>query len=135
LVEFRVGRGHDGPARVGEYILGSTTFATPLLASSFTSSDSIIAYGALGRDNPLSEKPMLVTLPLVSQVDEIPLTNIRESDAVILPSMISLASIGPEAPHLVFDYQLEVLSRIKQVIVPSKTIIRIMVLCSLSMVN
>ncbi len=87
MAEFRVGRGHDGPARVGEYILGSTTYATPLLASSFTSSDSVIAYGTLGRDEPLSESPMLVSLPFVSQVDELPLSDVRESDSVILPSL------------------------------------------------
>jgi len=125
MAEFRIGRGHDGPARVGEYILGSTTYATPLLTSSFTSSDSIIAYGAMGRDEPLSEKPMLVSLPFVSQLDEFSLPKIRDNDSVILPSLISLATISPDASELVFAYQQEVLSRITPSIDPSRTIIRI----------
>ncbi|MHA2352128.1 MAG: hypothetical protein ACXABX_03305, partial [Candidatus Thorarchaeota archaeon] len=125
MTEFRVGRGHDGPARVGEYILGSTTYATPLLTSSFTSSDSIIAYGTIGRDEPPVEKPMLVSLPFVTQVDDIPLSDLRESDAIILPSLLSLATIAPNASELVFDYQQEVLSRITSSIDSSRTIVRI----------
>ena len=76
MVEFRVGRGHDGPARVGEYILGPMTFSTPILTSSFTSSDSIIVYGTLGRDNPLSDNPMMISLPFTSKDDELPLSEI-----------------------------------------------------------
>ena len=125
MAEFRVGRGHDGPARVGEYILGSTTFATPLLASSFTSSDTLIAYGTLSRDEPHSDRPMLTSLPFASQVDDLPLSEVRESDAVILPSMVSLATINRDAHQLVFDYQSEVLSRIQSTISPSRTLIRV----------
>jgi archaeosine synthase len=125
LVEFRVGRGHDGPARVGEYILGSTTYSTPLLTASFTSNDSIIAYGTLGRDIPLSDNPMLIALPFVSHVDEFPLSDIRNHDAVILPSLISLAAIATGASELVFDYQHEILSKIKSAIDSSRTIIRV----------
>ncbi|MHA1963350.1 MAG: DUF5591 domain-containing protein [Candidatus Thorarchaeota archaeon] len=125
MAEFRVGRGHDGPARVGEYILGTTTYATPLLTSSFTSSESIIAYGTLSRDEPPSERPMLVSLPFVSQIDELPIFDVRESDTVILPSLMSLATITPEAFELVFDYQQKVLSRITTSIDPSRIIIRI----------
>lgn len=125
MVEFRIGRGHDGPARVGEYILGSTTYYTPVLTGSFISSDSIIAYGTLGRDKPLSDNPMLISLPFVSQVDELPLSDMRDYDSVILPSLVSLAAIAPDASELVFDYQHEVLSRITPIIDPSRTIIRI----------
>jgi len=125
LAEFRVGRGHDGPARVGEYILGSTTYSTPLLTCSFTSSDSIIAYGTLGRDISSSDNPMLISLPFVSQFDDLPLTNIRDHDSVILPSLISLAAIATDASELVFEYQHEILSRIKSTIDSSRTIIRV----------
>jgi archaeosine synthase len=125
MAEFRVGRGHDGPARVGEYILGSTTYSTPLLMSSFASSDSILAYGTLGRDEPLSEAPMLVSLPFVNQLDELPLSEIREHDTIILPSLISLAKIRPDASDLVLSYQQEILSRYTSRINPTRTIIRI----------
>ena len=125
MAEFRVGRGHDGPARVGEYILGPTTYSTPILTCSFTSSDSIITYGSLGRDKPLSDNPMLVSLPFVSQVDELLLSDMRDYDSVILPSLLSLASITPDATELVFDYQREVQLRIRSNIDSSRTIIRI----------
>jgi archaeosine synthase len=125
MAEFRVGRGHDGPARVGEYILGPTTYVTPLLASSFTSSDTIIAYGALSRDSPLSDKPMLVALPFAGHIDDISFSKIRESDAVILPSLISFASLAPDASNLVLKYQHEVLSKITPDLDASRTVIRI----------
>ncbi|MHA3962049.1 MAG: DUF5591 domain-containing protein [Candidatus Thorarchaeota archaeon SMTZ1-45] len=125
MAEFRVGRGHDGPARVGEYILGPTTYATPLLTSSFTSSDSIISYGTQGRDEPFSKKPMLIALPFTSHFNDFPLSNVRESDAIILPSLISLAAISHESPGLVLDLQHDVLSRLTKDIDPSRTIIRI----------
>jgi archaeosine synthase len=125
MAEFRVGRGHDGPARVGEYILGSTAYATPLLASSFASSDTIIAYGALGRDSPLSDKPMLVALPFAGHIDDIPFSKVRESDAAILPSLISFASLSPDAAKLVIDYQHELLSKVTPDLDASRTIIRV----------
>ena len=125
MAEFRVGRGHDGPARVGEYILGSTTFTTPLLSSSFASSDSIIAYGTLGREEPLSEDPMLVALPFMKNVDELSLADVREADTVILPSLLSLSTLTPDAFELVIDYQREVLQGITPAVDPSRTIVRI----------
>ena len=125
MAEFRVGRGHDGPARVGEYILGPVTFATPLLTSSFTSDESIIAYSALGRDEPTSEKPMLVSLPFASREDQYDLSSVRESDAVILPSMIALPTLSSQSFNLVFKYQKEVSSKLASKIDASRTIIRI----------
>jgi archaeosine synthase len=68
---------------------------------------------------------MLVSLPFVTQVDDIPLSDLRESDAIILPSLLSLATIAPNASELVFDYQQEVLSRITSSIDSSRTIVRI----------
>ncbi|MFX1561431.1 MAG: DUF5591 domain-containing protein, partial [Promethearchaeota archaeon] len=125
MAEFRVGRGHDGPARVGEYILGSQTYTTPLLAASFISDDSIIGYGTLGRDKPTSENPMMIALPFVSKVDELSLSDVRESDIVILPSLLSLATLTPDASELVFEYQRAALQGIIPVVDPSRTIIRI----------
>ncbi|MFW9787514.1 MAG: DUF5591 domain-containing protein [Candidatus Thorarchaeota archaeon] len=125
MAEFRVGRGHDGPARIGEYILGTKTYATPLLTSSFTSDDSIIPYGVLERDAPVSDQPMLVSLPSVNGSDDLRLTKVREIDAVILPTLISLAAVSHESHGLVIEYQKEVLSQISSDIDPSRTIIRI----------
>ncbi|MFW9963662.1 MAG: DUF5591 domain-containing protein [Candidatus Sifarchaeia archaeon] len=125
MAEFRVGRGHDGPARVGEYILGTTTYTTPLLASSFISTDTIISYGTLGRDEYLSEKPMLIAIPFSSHFNDSSLSNIREHDVVIMPSLISLASISHKSSDLILDFQHEALIRITKDIDPSMTVIRI----------
>ena len=125
MAEFRVGRGHDGPARVGEYILGPTIFTTPLLASSFVSSDSIISYGTLGRDEFQSERPMLVSLPFIGDISELSLSNLREEDSLILPSLMSLATITRSAPELVLEYQQKVITGITSSVDPARTFVRI----------
>lgn len=125
MAEFRVGRGHDGPARVGEYILKDTTFATPLLTSLSTSSNNIIGLGTLGRDAPLSDRPMLVSLPFFSQIDELHLDKMRDCDAVLLPSLLSFASLTPNSPELILDYQSQALSNLKSHFEPSRAIVRV----------
>ncbi len=125
MAEFRVGRGHDGPARVGEYILGSTTYATPLLTSSFTAANTIIAYRTHGREKPLSEKPMLVSIPFTDQIIDPLVSDIPGADAIILPSLVSLAAVSHEAAELGLDYQEAVLARISSDIDPSRIIIRV----------
>ena len=86
MTEFRIGRGHDGPARVGEYIMKDTTLTTPLLTSLTPSGDNIIGLGSLGRDEPLSDAPMIMSLPFISTIDELELDKIRDSDVFLLPS-------------------------------------------------
>lgn len=125
MVEFRVGRGHDGPARTGEYILKDTTFATPLLTSLSTSSNTTIGSGTLGRDAPLSDEPMLVSLPFFSQNDELQLDKLRDCDAVLLPSLMSFSSLTPDSPELILDYQLQALTYLKTHIEPSRAIMRV----------
>ncbi|MFW9927370.1 MAG: hypothetical protein ACFFDM_11505, partial [Candidatus Thorarchaeota archaeon] len=125
MAEFRVGRGHDGPARVGEYILHDTTFLTPLLASLDSSGDNIIGLGSLSRDEPLSNEPMIFSLPFVNTIDELPLQKVRESDSFLLPSLLSFGSLSPNSPQVILDYQLQLLESLKSHVDPSRTIVRI----------
>ncbi|MFW9809575.1 MAG: DUF5591 domain-containing protein [Candidatus Thorarchaeota archaeon] len=125
MAEFRVGRGHDGPARVGEFILQDTTFQTPCLASISSSGNNIIGLGSLGRDEALSNEPMIVSLPFVSNVDELPLDRTRESDAFLLPALLSFGSLSPDSPKVILDYQSQVLENLKSQIDPSRTFVRI----------
>ena len=125
MVEFRVGRGHDGPARAGEYIMNDTTYETPLLTSFSISGNKIIGSGTLGRDIPLSDEPMLVSLPFFSQIGDLQLDKMRECDAVILPSLVSFSSLTPESPELILNYQAQALSKLESHIEPSRAIVRI----------
>ncbi|MHA2358910.1 MAG: hypothetical protein ACXAB5_01440, partial [Candidatus Thorarchaeota archaeon] len=124
MAEFRVGRGHDGPARVGEYILKDTTFTTPLLTSLGASSNFMIGSGTLGRDEPLSEEPMLVSLPFFSHIDELQLDRIRDCDAILLPSLLAFGSLTPDSPELILDYQSQALENLKSHIEPSRMLVR-----------
>ncbi|MGY5863828.1 MAG: DUF5591 domain-containing protein [Candidatus Thorarchaeota archaeon] len=124
MTEFRVGRGHDGPARVGEYIMKDTTFETPLLTSFETSNSSMIRSGTLGRDE-VTEEPMLVSLPFISQISEIQVDLLRKHDAYLLPSLVSFGSLSTEASETILDYQAKVLTIISSHIQPSQMILRV----------
>ena len=124
MVEFQVGRGHDGPARVGELTMDDTTYETPLLTSFETESPQMIASSTLGRDE-VSETPMLVSLPFISQIDEIDLGLLRPQDVYLLPSLASFGSLSSDAPEVILDYQLQIATRLSPKISPSQMILRI----------
>ncbi|MHA2151129.1 MAG: DUF5591 domain-containing protein [Candidatus Thorarchaeota archaeon] len=124
MAEFRVGRGHDGPARIGEYILKDTTFKTPLLTSMTPKNQHMIRSCALGRDE-VTEDPMLVSLPFVSNIEEIQLDQLRRRDAYLLPSLVSFGSLSTDAPRVILDYQGKVLANLSAHIQPSQAIIRV----------
>ncbi|MFW9769888.1 MAG: DUF5591 domain-containing protein, partial [Candidatus Thorarchaeota archaeon] len=124
MAEFRVGRGHDGPARAGELILDDTTYETPLLTSFETKSPQLITSSSLGRDE-VSEKPMLVSLPFISKIDEIDLDLLRPQDVYLLPSLASFGSLSSEAPELILDYQIQIATSLSSKIPTSQMILRI----------
>ncbi|MFW9813321.1 MAG: DUF5591 domain-containing protein [Candidatus Thorarchaeota archaeon] len=124
MAEFRVGRGHDGPARAGELILDDTTYETPLLTSFETKSPQLITSSTLGRDE-VSEKPMLVSLPFISKIDEIDLDLLRPQDVYLLPSLASFGSLSSEAPELILDYQIQIATSLSSKIPTSQMILRI----------
>ena len=70
MAEFRVGRGHDGPARVGEYIMNDVAFETPLLIGSESSVANPLHYRTLIRD-PARQKTMISAIPFTMTPDEL----------------------------------------------------------------
>jgi archaeosine synthase len=109
---------------VGEYILGETTFETPLLTSLDTNSPLLIKSGTLGRDE-VSEESMLVSLPFISQVDELEVDLLRRHDVYLLPSLVSYGSLSSEAPETILDYQAKVSTTLTSHIHPSQMILRV----------
>ena len=117
VTEFRVGRGHDGPARVGEYIMGDVTFETPLLIGPELSKANPLHYGTLGRD-PGKEKPMIFAIPFAMKADEVSKVELTDSYSFLLPSMPSFSSMDDNAGILLLRHQLEFIDVIKDTIDP-----------------
>ena len=124
MAEFRVGRGHDGPARIGEFILGEITFETPLLTSYQTKNNHIIKTSTLGRDE-VSEKPMIVSLPFISDINDLELDLLRQDDVYLLPYLSSFGSLSSEAPATILDYQAQISRFLSSKILPSQMILRV----------
>ena len=124
MTEFRVGRGHDGPARIGEYIMDTEVFETPLLTGPSISSEKMLQYGTLGRDLSNS-KPMIAALPFSMKLEEIDKAGLRGSDSILLPSLISFSSLDDQASVLTLQHQLDVVDEIKEIIDTSRLIVRI----------
>jgi archaeosine synthase len=124
LVEFRVGRGHDGPARVGELLLSDRTFETPLLSSFEAKGSKFIASSTLGRDST-SKEPTLVSLPFISHIDELDLELLRPQDMYLLPSFPSIGSLSSEAPEVILDYQVQIATHLSSKIKSSQMILRV----------
>ena len=124
MTEFRVGRGHDGPARVGEYIMNDVTFETPMLIGPESSKANPLHYKTLGRD-PDRQKPMISTIPFAMKPDELSKAGLDDSDSILLPSMVSFSSLDSDAGTLLLRNQLEFIDVVKDIIDPSRLIIRI----------
>jgi len=124
MTEFRVGRGHDGPARVGEYIMGDTTFETPLLIGPESSSALPLHYRTLGRDQG-STKPMIVVVPFSMKPEELVDAEIDDSDSILLPSLPSFSSLAENAGALLLQYQIDFIDKINDNFDASRLIIRV----------
>ena len=124
LTEFRVGRGHDGPARVGEFIMNDVTFETHILIGPESSRANPLHYKTLGRDSA-RQKPMISTIPFTMTPDELSNAGLDDSDSILLPSMISFSSLDDKAGNLLLRNQLEFIDAIKDTIDPSRLIIRV----------
>jgi archaeosine synthase len=121
LTEFRVGRGHDGPARVGEYFMGTEVHRTPALTGPSILGDSVIPYGTIGRKPRRGSKPYLLALPFEdASVDEI-----QETDSLLLSSMPAFSSLGDEAGNLLVKHQLNLLDHLKAKIDPVRAVLRL----------
>jgi archaeosine synthase len=124
LTEFRIGRGHDGPARVGECFFGSESYKTPILTSPYLSENWSIPYGTIGRETSHSSKPCLLALPFETHIDAIEKETIKETDSILLPSLPSFSSLVTNAGFLMLRHQLSVLDELQSLIEPSRFVIR-----------
>ena len=124
MTEFRVGRGHDGPARIGEYIMNDVTLETPILIGPERSKANPLHYITLGRDSS-KQRPMISTIPFTMMPEELSKAGLNDSDSILLPSMISFSSIGADAGILLLRHQLEFIDAVKDNIDPSRLILRV----------
>ena len=124
MTEFRIGRGHDGPARVGEYIMGDTVFETPLLIGPDKQGAIPLHYRTLGRDQG-STSPMIVAVPFGINPEELVDAELSDSDSILLPSLPSFASLGEDAGILLLRYQLDFIAKIQDRFDTSSVIIRV----------
>jgi archaeosine synthase len=124
MKEFRVGRGHDGPARIGEYILNDVTYETPILIGPEVSRANPLHYATLGRDST-GQQHMISIIPSTLTPLELSDIGLNNSDSLVLPSMISFSSLGPEAGVLLLRNQLEFIDAIDSTIDPSRLIVRV----------
>jgi len=124
MTEFRVGRGHDGPARLGEYIMGTEVFENPMLTGPNISHEKMLQYGTMGRDLSNSQ-PTIAALPFGMKLEEIDKAGLGDFDSVLLPSLISFSSLDVQTSVLTLRHQLDAIDEIKETIDPSRLIVRI----------
>ncbi len=124
MTEFRVGRGHDGPARLGEYIMGTEVFETPLLTGPNISRERMLQYGTIGRDLS-NTSPTIAALPFGMKLEEMDKAGLGEFDSVLLPSLISFSSLDDQTSVLTLRHQLDAVDEIKETVDPSRLIVRI----------
>ena len=132
---FDVGRGHDGPARVGALKIGGVTVETPLLAGHQDTSADVLTYGVLGRSQPqrgsssasahsiAADSLSIMAIPNLTG-DHGGLELVGNRMMLILPSMISLEHISERAGGLLLEYQFDFLQKHTS-IDPSQTILRV----------
>jgi archaeosine synthase len=124
MTEFLIGRGHDGPARVGVYRMGSTKVQTPFLVGS-PNTESIIGYATLGRDDRTAGGPMILAVPSPIHDSKSFISGVHEDDSILLPSFPSVSFLGAEAAELMLESQLRFIDEVQSKVDPSRLIVRI----------
>ena len=125
LTEFRIGRGHDGPARIGEYIMASEVYNTPILTGPALPERRIIPYATIGQGISNAPKPCLLAYPFEPYLDDTIKQGIGETDSIILPSMPSFSSLGDGTGELMMRQQMDELDELCTSIEPDRMIVRI----------
>ena len=124
LTEFRIGRGHDGPARIGEYIMGPKVYETPALTGAYLSDDRLLPYKTIGRTKLHSSEPLLLALPFETGLDTLN-GEVGDSDTLLLPTLPSFSALNDDAGVLMLKHQLSVLDELSSHIAPSRVILRV----------
>jgi archaeosine synthase len=104
MPEFQIGRGHDGPARVGTLLAGDLELSTPLLI------DVLLK---------------ITVLPSVVMQPESHIEVKHSNDFVLLPSLIGASPLGPEFAKGLLEKQLDFLEASSEKISSSQAILRI----------
>ncbi len=124
MTEFLIGRGHDGPARVGVYKMGSTKVQTPFLVGP-PNTEFIMGYATLGRnDNPV-DGPTILAVPSPIHDSKSLLSGVREDDSLLLPSFPAISFLSAEAAELLLENQLRFINEVQGKVDPSRLIVRI----------
>ncbi|MGY5852348.1 MAG: DUF5591 domain-containing protein [Candidatus Thorarchaeota archaeon] len=124
MVEFSVGRGHDGPARSGKLMIGELEVSLPTLIGP-SGYGLPLSYATLGRDKPESGVPIVLSLPFSIEINSHNLTEVGTNNLVLLPSLPSLSELSASAAQADIHYQLESAKKLSEIISPSQIIIRI----------
>jgi len=124
MAEFRIGRGHDGPARVGEYIMNDVAFETPILIGPEISRANSLHYMTLGRESA-GQRSMISSIPFTMKPEELAKAEENNSGSILLPSMISFSSLSANASILLLRNQIEFINSVEDAIDPSRLIIRV----------
>jgi archaeosine synthase len=118
--EFLIARGHDGPARAGNYVMGEIAISTPTLIGPAHSEALTLRYRTYGRSEPVKDSPMIVSIPGVKDIE---MDELHEYESVLLPSMIAGEVLDSEAGKLLMHQQEYFLEN--QHIPPSCAIVRV----------
>ncbi|MFX1264463.1 MAG: DUF5591 domain-containing protein [Promethearchaeota archaeon] len=122
MSEFMIGRGHDGPARVGTLEAGMYIVDIPALIGPMHASRLPLHYSTLGREETSTGTPVVFSWPFTTEKDiRVP----RPTDMLLLPSMIAGDFLGSEAARRLLDHQIEALEITGGEIALSRMIFRI----------
>ncbi|MFW9887485.1 MAG: DUF5591 domain-containing protein [Candidatus Thorarchaeota archaeon] len=120
MPEFLIARGHDGPARSGNYVMGDLAIGTPTLIGPLRADALTLRYRIYGRSEPVKDSAMIVSIP---GVKDIKMEKLPDYESILLPSMIAEEILESEAGRLLVYQQESFLEN--QHISPSRAIVRV----------
>ncbi|MHA1902385.1 MAG: DUF5591 domain-containing protein [Candidatus Thorarchaeota archaeon] len=125
MTRFLIGRGHDGPARVGKFTSGEINVNAPLLVGPVDQSGTDLRYVKLDYKPKPHDPPLIYPLTIMSSENLVPPENSRAIDSFLLPSIIGAPSLGSQVTDTLLELQLEALNDLKSEIEPSRMILRL----------
>ncbi len=112
MKDFLIGRGHDGPARLGRYKFGEEYVDTPSLVGPVDMSSLQIHYSVFGRGEPRIEGPAIIALPFQKSAFEQAKFEL-EASKFLLPSLPSIATLGSDVGVVMISQQLALMEEYK----------------------
>jgi archaeosine synthase len=124
MVEYLIERGHDGPARVGTYKVGSKSMNLPCLVGDETLPGVQSRYFTLSRDKLTTDGLNFIAMPSLINETDFP-KELLNSSTIILPTLISCDFLGSQAANMLLDAQAKTTKNLQDTIEPSRFIVRI----------